>query len=143
MRNYKGVSLPEDLVERVKQLIKKLGTYRTVAEFVKEAVRFRIEALENQQKTDEHVTEIKRWKRLVNLVENWEALEDYAGDKQGFYQLLSDAEAVEIRVAIGRLGFKKEFDNKAVPLLNRILSFCKSREFIKISENVRDEFFFK
>jgi len=60
MRNYKGVSLPENLVERVKQLIKKLGTYRTVAEFVKEAVRFRIEALEKQQKTHERATEVKR-----------------------------------------------------------------------------------
>jgi len=60
MRNYRGVSLPEDLVERVKQLIEKLGTYRTVAEFVKEAVRLRIEALEKQQKTGERVTEVKR-----------------------------------------------------------------------------------
>jgi len=80
---------------------------------------------------------------LVNLVEEWEVLENYAGDKQGFYQILGGAEAVEIRVAISRLGFKKEFDNKAVPLLNRILSFCKSRNFIKINKNVRDEFFFK
>jgi len=80
---------------------------------------------------------------LVNLVENWEALEDYAGDKQGFYQILDDAEAVEIRVAISRLGFKKEFDNKGDMLLNRILTFCKSRNFIKINKNVRDEFFFK
>ena len=61
---------------------------------------------------------------MVNLVENWEVLEDYAGDKQGFYQILGDAEAVEIRVAISRLGFKKEFDNKGDMLLNRILSFC-------------------
>jgi len=60
MRNYRGVSLPEDLVDRVKQLIEKLGTYRTVAEFVKEAVRLRIEALEKQQKTGERVTEVKR-----------------------------------------------------------------------------------
>lgn len=80
---------------------------------------------------------------MVNLVEEWEVLENYAGDKQGFYQVLGDSEAVELRVAIGRLGFRKEFDNKAVPLLNRILSFCKSRKFIKISANVRDEFFFK
>jgi len=77
------------------------------------------------------------------LVENWEVLEDYAGDKRGFYQILDDAGAVEIRVAISRLGFKKEFDNKGDTLLNRILTFCKSRNFIKISENVRDEFFFK
>jgi hypothetical protein len=77
------------------------------------------------------------------LVEEWEVLEEYAGDKQGFYQLLADGEVVEIRVAIGRLGFKKEFENKSDPLLNRILAFCKSRSYIKISENVRDEFFFK
>jgi hypothetical protein len=34
---------------------------------------------------------------LVNPVEDWEVLEEYAGDKQGFYQVLGDAEAVEIR----------------------------------------------
>ncbi|KPV65344.1 MAG: hypothetical protein AOA65_0206 [Candidatus Bathyarchaeota archaeon BA1] len=43
---------------------------------------------------------------MVNLVEEWEVLEEYAGDKQGFYQVLADGEAVEIRVAIGRLGFR-------------------------------------
>ena len=80
---------------------------------------------------------------MVNLVEDWEILEEYAGDKQGFYQVLGGGEAVEIRVAIGRLGFKKEFENKGDALLSRILSFCKFRKFIKVSENVRDEFFFK
>jgi len=80
---------------------------------------------------------------LVNLVEEWETLEAYAGDKQGFYQVLGDGEAVEIRIAIGRLGFRKEFENKGDPLLNRIIVFCKSRKFIRVSENVRDEFFFK
>jgi hypothetical protein len=78
---------------------------------------------------------------LVNLVEEWKVLEAYAGDKQGFYQVL--AEAVEIRVAIGRLGFKKQFENKADSLLNRILGFCRSREYIRVSESIRDEFFFK
>jgi hypothetical protein len=80
---------------------------------------------------------------LVNLVEDWEVFEGYAGDKQGFYQVLGDAETVEIRVAIGRLGFKREFANKSDSLLNHILSFCKFQKYIKISENVRDEFFFK
>ena len=80
---------------------------------------------------------------MVNLVEDWEVLEEYAGDKHGFYQVLGDAENVEIRVAISRLGFKREFDNKEDSLLNRILSFCESRRLIKVSENVRDEFFFK
>ena len=80
---------------------------------------------------------------MVNIIEDWEVLEEYAGDKQGFYQVLGEGEAVEIRVAIGRLGFKKEFENKNDTLLNRILTFCKTRKFIRISENVRDEFFFK
>ena len=78
---------------------------------------------------------------LVNLVEEWKVLEKYA--KQGFYQVLGDAEAVEIRVAIGKLGFKKEFENKENALLNRILGFCRSQGYIRVSENVRDEFFFK
>ena len=80
---------------------------------------------------------------MVNIIEDWEVLEENAGDKQGLYQVLGDGEAVEIRVAIGRLGFKKEFENKGDPLLSRILAFCKFRKFIKVSENVRDEFFFK
>lgn len=80
---------------------------------------------------------------MVNLVEDWEVLEEYAGDKQGFYQVLGEGEAVEIRVAIGRLGFKKEFESKNDALLNRILSFCKTRKLIRISENIRDEYFFK
>ena len=80
---------------------------------------------------------------MVNLVEDWEVLEAYAGDKQGFYQVLGDAEAVEIRVAIGRLGFKKQFENKSDTLLSRILGFCKSRDYIRVSESIRDDFFFK
>ena len=80
---------------------------------------------------------------MVNLVEDWEVLEQYAGDKQGYYQVLSNDGTIEIRLAIGKLGFKKEFDNNANPLLTRILSFCKSRKLIKVSETVRDEFFFK
>ena len=80
---------------------------------------------------------------MVNMVEDWEVLREYAGDKQGFYQILGDDEAVEIRIAVGRLGFKKEFETKGDPLLNRILAICKSREYIKVSENIRDEYFFK
>ena len=47
-RNYKGVTLREELVERVKRLIAKVGTYHSVAEFVSEAVRLRIEEIEKQ-----------------------------------------------------------------------------------------------
>jgi hypothetical protein len=80
---------------------------------------------------------------LANLVEDWEVLQEYAGDKQGYYQILSTDGAVEARVATGRLGFKKQFDNNADPLLTRILAFCRTRKYVRISDTVRDELFFK
>ena len=52
-KNYRGVSLPDELVEKVEQLIQKLRTYRTIAEFVSEAVRLRLEALEKHDKAEE------------------------------------------------------------------------------------------
>jgi len=48
--NYKSVSINDELIEHIKQLIEKLGTYHSVAEFVSEAVRLRIELLEKQEK---------------------------------------------------------------------------------------------
>ena len=51
--NYRSVTLKDQLVQRVKQLIRKLGTYHSIAEFVSEAVRLRIEALEKQCKFEE------------------------------------------------------------------------------------------
>jgi Arc/MetJ-type ribon-helix-helix transcriptional regulator len=48
--NYRSVSLNAELVDRVERLIRRLGTYRTIAEFVKEAVRLRLEALEKQNR---------------------------------------------------------------------------------------------
>mgnify|MGYP001032600724 CR=1 FL=1 len=81
---------------------------------------------------------------MVNLVEDWEVLEEYAENhKRGFYQMLTDAKNVEIRVSVGGLGFKKEFDNPQDPLLDRIIAFCKSQRYIKVSESIRDEYFFK
>ncbi|MEM3378513.1 MAG: hypothetical protein QW674_06170 [Candidatus Bathyarchaeia archaeon] len=44
---------------------------------------------------------------LVNLVDDWEVLEEYAGEKQGFYQLLGMDGTIEIRVCVGKLGFQK------------------------------------
>ncbi|MEM2336967.1 MAG: hypothetical protein QW734_11230 [Candidatus Bathyarchaeia archaeon] len=48
--NYKSVTLKEELVERVKTLIERVGTYHSISEFVSEAVRLRVEAIENQEK---------------------------------------------------------------------------------------------
>lgn len=81
--------------------------------------------------------------KLVNLIEDWDVLEEYAGEKLGFYQLLSNDGIIEIRVQTGRIGFKKEFTAGNDPLLTKILDFCKKRRFIQISENMRDDQFFK
>ncbi len=80
---------------------------------------------------------------MVNLVEDWEVLQEYAGDKQGYYQVLSTDGTVELRITIGKLGFKKQFDNNADPLLASILVFCRNRKYVRISETVRDELFFR
>jgi len=64
---------------------------------------------------------------MVNLVDDWEVLEEYAGEKLGFYQLLGVDGAIEIRVCTGRLGFRKEFESGKDELLMRIQDFCKSK----------------
>ncbi len=80
---------------------------------------------------------------MVNLVEEWEVLEEYAGEKLGFYQILGSEGNIEVRVQTGRIGFKKEFTKGDDPLLTKILDFCKKRRYIQISEHLRDEEFFK
>ena len=80
---------------------------------------------------------------MVNLVEDWESIEEYAGDKQGFYQILQGGKGVEIRVTVGKLGYKQSFDNSKDPLLERIIKFCGFQNYVKISESIRDEQFFK
>jgi hypothetical protein len=80
---------------------------------------------------------------LVNLIEDWDVLEEYAGEKLGFYQLLGNDGIFEIRVQTGRVGFKREFEKADDPLLNKILDFCRKHRYIRISEHLRDEEFFK
>lgn len=81
--------------------------------------------------------------KLVNLIEDWEVLEEYAGEKLGFYQILGADGTIEIRVQTGRIGYKKEFENGNDPLIVKILDFCKRHRYIQISENMRDDQFFK
>ena len=80
---------------------------------------------------------------MVNIIEDWDVLEEYAGEKLGFYQIIGNDGTVEVRVQTGRIGYKKEFEKLDAPLLNRILEFCKKHRFIQISEHLRDEEFFK
>ena len=80
---------------------------------------------------------------MVNLIEDWEILEEYAGEKLGFYQLLESDGKTEIKVQTGKVGFVKEFGNGADPLLNKILDFCKRHRYIRVSQKLRDEEFFR
>jgi Arc/MetJ-type ribon-helix-helix transcriptional regulator len=59
-QNYKSVSLNDELIERIKQLIEQIGTYHSVSEFVSEAVRLRIETLEKTIKTQEQTQKLRR-----------------------------------------------------------------------------------
>jgi hypothetical protein len=80
---------------------------------------------------------------LVKIVDDWDALVRYARDKEGFYQILGGPDAPEIRVLAGKVGFIREFKCRDDPLLNAILEFCRSKSYIKVSESVMEEFFFK
>jgi hypothetical protein len=81
--------------------------------------------------------------KVVNLIEDWDVLAEYAGEKLGFYQILGSDGTIEIRVQTGRIGYKKEFESGSDPTLTKILDFCKKHRYIQISENMRDDQFFK
>ena len=81
---------------------------------------------------------------MVNIIEEWEDFAKYAHDKVGFYQILGADKNIEVRVAAGKAGFIKEFENAVDPLLTKILEFCeKERSFLRVGEAIRDEVFFK
>jgi hypothetical protein len=54
---------------------------------------------------------------LVNIIEEWEDFAKYAHDKVGFYQILGPDKNIEVRVAAGKTGFIREFENAIDPLL--------------------------
>jgi hypothetical protein len=81
---------------------------------------------------------------LVNVVEKWEVFKDYAEvRKLGFYQILESSKKIEIRISISEVGFKKTFENAQDPLFKEILGFCEGKEFIKVNESIRNEYFFQ
>ena len=81
--------------------------------------------------------------KVVNLIEDWDVLAEYAGEKLGFYQILGNDGTIEIRVQTGRIGYRKEFKAGDDPELLSILDFCKKHRYIQISEHLRDEEFFR
>jgi len=48
MTQWRGVSLPADLIEEVEHIIRR-GKYTSIAEFVSEAIRLRIEQVKKPQ----------------------------------------------------------------------------------------------
>jgi hypothetical protein len=80
--------------------------------------------------------------KVVNLIDDWAVLKRFVGEDHGFYQRLGNDGAIEIRVQTGRIGFKKVFKRRDDSELLKILVFCQYR-FIQISEQTRDEEFFK
>jgi hypothetical protein len=81
--------------------------------------------------------------KMVNIIEDWDILAEYAGEKLGFYQLLITDGRPEIRVQTGRVGFLKEFDNREDKDYNKILNFCRKNRFIEITRTARDDQFFR
>jgi len=80
---------------------------------------------------------------LVNLVEDWENIEDQTSwCRYGIYQMLETLDGVEVRVRVGQFGYKRTFPNKDDKELSRIMDFCKHEGFIKVLGTVPDEFFF-
>ena len=81
---------------------------------------------------------------MVRIVEKWEVFKEYAQDRRlGFYQVLESSKNTEIRISVSEVGFKKTFANAQDPLLKEILSFCEDKEYIKVHESIRDEYFFQ
>jgi hypothetical protein len=80
---------------------------------------------------------------LVNLIEDWDVLAEYAGEKIGFYQLIAVDGQFEIRVLTGRCGFVREFSSSEDPLFSKIMDFVRRHRYVQVSLKIRDEEFFK
>ena len=80
---------------------------------------------------------------MVETVNDWEVLAKYVGFKQGFYQITEEENITDIRVNVGRLGFKKEFDDPKDPLISHIIKFCKSESYVKLANTIEADHFFE
>ena len=81
---------------------------------------------------------------MVYLVEDWEIMEEYGTEPQTVYQIFAaEEEKTIVRVAAGRICFKKEFDDPTDPLISRIIKFCKSKSYVKLTNTIEADHFFK
>lgn len=79
----------------------------------------------------------------MNLVGDWDSIvEQTQWCRYGVYQTRDAVDGVEVRVRVGRFGYKRTFQSGEDKELRRILEFCKREGFIKVLGTVPDEFFF-
>ena len=85
---------------------------------------------------------------MVDLVEDWEDLAEYARSlpksiKAGSsYQLKKSKDGVELKVPVCRYGFSQGFKDEDDVELIRILAFCKVAEFIEVTGSTPTDLFF-
>jgi hypothetical protein len=83
---------------------------------------------------------------LINIVEDWQEMEDYASRASHVTVRAFQKEEREsktlIRVLVGRFGYAKEFD-AGDELLSQILDYCNTKNFLNVDKTVPDEQFFK
>jgi hypothetical protein len=79
---------------------------------------------------------------LVYILDDWEALEKYAGNLPGLYQVIERDGKFEIRVRMGDCCWKKEFSTDKDPKYIDALDFCWIH-CVKICGNTPDCSFFK
>ena len=84
---------------------------------------------------------------MVNLVEQWEEMEQYASRASyataRAFQKETVYEKTRVRVLVGKFGFEKEFSDPKDQLLARIQSFCNSGKFLNVGKTIPDDQFFK
>ena len=71
-------------------------------------------------------------------------MEVYGTEQQKIFQILAAVEEkTVISVIAGEIGFQKEFEDPKDPLINRILEFCKTKDFVKLGKSIKMDTFFK
>ena len=89
---------------------------------------------------------------MVNIVEDWREMKDYAADasrQTGRAYQVSEIETpdknkvVQLRVQVGKFGFQMECPDRNDSLYREIVAFCQQESFLNVSKTIPDDQFFK
>lgn len=79
---------------------------------------------------------------MVHVLDDWEAVKEYASYcTYGCYQVRSVGEEQEIKVLVGRFGYRGTF-KKDDPRLAEIVDFCLKNGFVQVVREVSEDGFF-